>query len=219
MLAGEHSHDTGLGPSLGPPLCSLPGCLPAGFAHPSSCTKLPSPLQSSRCVAAGRCRRCQARAAQMESPAGSEHVLRASLPIPGRLPAPDSSQPQPAARQSLSRVSTGGASRLSSSPRLHRGSSALTSLPRVLLRHSLNPTARNAVHVLCISCFFPPSFRGWKQQQQKAPSVSPAGRAVCSSRGCHGQLRDSHFQNCLCLWGDLQWGWLLSTPSSQLSSL
>lgn len=154
-----------------------------------------------------------------KSPAGSEHVLRASLPIPGRLPAPDSSQPQPAARQSLSRVSTAGASRLSSSPRLHRGSSALTSLPRVLLRHSLNPTARNAVHVLCISCFFPPSFRGWKQQQQKAPSVSPAGRAVCSSRGCHGQLRDSHFQNCLCLWGDLQWGWLLSTPSSQLSSL
>lgn len=192
MLAGEHSHDTGLGPSLGPPPLLAAGLLACRFCTPFKldkavlpaaelpvCPCRPLPAVPGPGSADGKSSRERARAPRFPS-----HPRAAA----GRLPAPDSSQRQPAARQSLSRVSTGGASRLSSSPRLHRGSPALTSLPRVLLRHSLNPTARNAVHVLCISCFFPPSFRGWKQQQQKAPSVSPAGRAVCSSPGCHGQL-------------------------------
>lgn len=116
------------------------------------------------------------------------------LPFPSptlqsvQLPAPDSSQTEPVPRDRPSRVSTGGSSRLSSSSRLHRGSSALTSLPRVLLRHSLNPAVRNAVHMLCVSCFFPPSFPGL--------GSPAAGGSQCFSwreRGvllprCHGQL-------------------------------
>lgn len=119
MLAGEHSHARG----LAPPLLAA-GLLACRFGTSFKLDKAPGlPLLLLAMPSTGR-----AQAVQMENgkSKGSEHVLCASLPSlpfhPSRCAAAasaDRSQGEPVARERLSRVSTAGSSRLSSSSRLH----------------------------------------------------------------------------------------------------
>lgn len=209
VLAGEHSHARG----LAPPLLAA-GMLACRFGTSFHLDKAPGlPLLLLLAMpSTGR-----AQAVRIESPKGASTC--SVLPfhpfpsIPGRCAAAasaDRSQGEPVAGEA--------------EPSFHgRVQQALLQLqaplrllsshfvPRVLLRHSLSPTGRNAVHMLCVSCSFPRPSGGWDPRSRRLPVFLLQGW-LCAPPWVPWAAATS---TALCLWGDLQWGWLLSTPSSQ----